>query len=101
LCGDAVEALQQGQRHAIDLRHRLERARLGMPDEGVGLGEIRLGGRGRRQPFDGLAQAFQFGQQLGREGHGRSLGIMLKDQRATVFEAVSIAHSPETVKSLS
>ncbi len=51
--------LQQLQRHAVDLRDRLEAFLFGVPDEGVGALEIGLGARWRRQALEGGSKALQ------------------------------------------
>ena len=56
---DVLDALQQLQRHAVDLRHRLEALGLGVPDESVGALEIGFRGRRRRQPLECRGEAFQ------------------------------------------
>ena len=48
----AVDALEQRHVDAVDARHRREPAPVGMPDEGIGGGEIGRGRRLRRQPLE-------------------------------------------------
>ena len=47
----AVDALEQGERHAIDVCDRQKGLRLGLPDEGFSLVEVGLPRRQRRQPL--------------------------------------------------
>jgi len=49
----AVDALEQGKRHAVDVSDRQEGLGLGLPDEGFCLVEVRLAGGGRRQALQG------------------------------------------------
>ena len=52
-----IDAAQQRDVDAIDLRHRLQRAAVGVPDEGVGGGEVRRRRRRRGEPLQRLGDA--------------------------------------------
>ena len=53
----AIDAAEQRDIDAIDLRHRLQRAAVGVPDEGVGGADIRRRRRRRGEPLQRLADA--------------------------------------------
>ena len=59
LLGGAVDALEQAERLAVDVRHRQEGLRRGLPHVGLALLEVRLGRRRRRQPVERGGKALE------------------------------------------
>ena len=73
---DAVDAAQERERDAVDLRHRHQLRARSLPDEGIGGLEVRGFAAGRGDAFERVGDAQQRGQRLVGGGFGRGHGSM-------------------------
>ena len=65
----AVDPLEEGEIHPVDLGDPVQALVLGLPDEGLRRRKIEAVGLGRRQTVEGLGDASQE-RLIGRIGHG-------------------------------